>query len=91
MAGAGGRGPGADVDALAGEHACEQVSRLWLGGGQQPGQVDARLTAARMTAAGRLTGAGIDMDAVLRYTRAVRQAVADGLIGYQLLTGRKPI
>jgi arsenite methyltransferase len=53
-------------------------------------QIDARLTAARMTAPGRLAGARIDTDAVFRYTRTVRQAVADGLIGYQLLTARKP-
>lgn len=53
-------------------------------------QVDARLTAARMTASARLAGAGIDTGAVFRYTRTVRQAVAGGLIGYQLLTARKP-
>jgi arsenite methyltransferase len=38
-----------------------------------------------MTAADRLTAAGVDVDAVLRYTALAKRAVAEGLIGYVLL------
>lgn len=53
-------------------------------------RIEARLAVLRMTAADRLAAADIDTDAVLRYTAMVRQAVADGLIGYALLIGEKP-
>jgi ubiquinone/menaquinone biosynthesis C-methylase UbiE len=53
-------------------------------------QIEARLAVLRMTAADRLTAAGVDVDAVLRYTTLARQAVADGLVGYALLVAEKP-
>ncbi|MGH3863802.1 hypothetical protein [Actinokineospora sp.] len=53
-------------------------------------QIEARLCVLRMTAADRLTQAGVDTDAVLRYTALAKQAVADGLIGYGLLIAEKP-
>jgi ubiquinone/menaquinone biosynthesis C-methylase UbiE len=53
-------------------------------------QIEARLTVLRMSAAGRLAAAGVDVDAVLRYTALAKQAVADGLIGYCLLVAEKP-
>lgn len=53
-------------------------------------QIEARLTVLRMTAADRLSEAGVDVDAVLRYTALARRAVADGLIGYRLLVAEKP-
>lgn len=52
-------------------------------------QIEARLGVLRMTAAGRLAEAGVDVDAVLRYSALARQAVADGLIGYSLLVAEK--
>src|SRR6516165_2311689 len=48
-------------------------------------QIEARLTVLRMSAADRLAAAGVDVDAVLRYTALARQAVADALIGYCML------
>jgi arsenite methyltransferase len=54
------------------------------------GQIEARLAMLGMTAADRLTAAGIDVPAVLRYTALARQAVADGLLGYALLVAEKP-
>lgn len=53
-------------------------------------QIEARLGVLRMTAADRLTESGVDVEAVLRYTALVKQAVADGLIGYALLIAEKP-
>ena len=53
-------------------------------------QIEARLTVLRMSAAGRLAAAGVDVDAVMRYTALAKQAVADGLIGYCMLVAEKP-
>lgn len=53
-------------------------------------QIEARLGVLRMTAADRLAEAGVDVDAVLRYTALAKQAVADGLLGYALLIAEKP-
>jgi arsenite methyltransferase len=53
-------------------------------------QIEARLAAARMTAADRLAAAGVNPEAVLRYTALARQAVGDGLLGYALLVAEKP-
>jgi hypothetical protein len=53
-------------------------------------QIEARLTVLRMSAAGRLAAAGVDADAVMRYTALAKQAVADGLIGYCMLVAEKP-
>jgi SAM-dependent methyltransferase len=53
-------------------------------------QIEARLTVLRMSAPGQLTAAGVDLDAVLRYTALAQRAVADGLIGYCLLVAEKP-
>lgn len=52
-------------------------------------QIEARLGVLRMTAADRLAAAGVDTDAVLRYTALAKQAVADGLLGYALLVAEK--
>ncbi|MGH3282151.1 MAG: methyltransferase domain-containing protein, partial [Trebonia sp.] len=57
---------------------------------QMISQIDARVRLLRMTAAGRLTAAGIETGAVLRYADLARRAVADGLIGYRLLVAEKP-
>lgn len=53
-------------------------------------EIDARLRLLRMTAPDRLTEVGVDVPAVLRYTKVARQAAADGLIGYALLVAEKP-
>jgi arsenite methyltransferase len=53
-------------------------------------QIEARLAVLRMTAADRLTQAGVDVDAVLRYAALAKQAVANGLLGYALLVAEKP-
>jgi arsenite methyltransferase len=53
-------------------------------------EIDARLRLLRMTAPARLADAGVDVPAVLRYTKVARQAVADGRIGYALLIAEKP-
>jgi arsenite methyltransferase len=53
-------------------------------------QIEARLAMLRMTAVGRLTAAGVNVDAVLHYTGLARQAAADGLLGYALLLAEKP-
>ena len=53
-------------------------------------QIEARLAVLRMTAADRLTQAGVDVDAVLRYAALAKQAVANGLRGYALLVAEKP-
>lgn len=54
-------------------------------------EIDARLRLLRMTAPGRLSEAGVDVDAVLRYTALANEAVAEGLIGYALLVAEKPV
>jgi hypothetical protein len=53
-------------------------------------QAEARVRVLRMTGAARLAEAGIDADEVLRYAALVRQAVADGSLGYSLLVAEKP-
>jgi arsenite methyltransferase len=53
-------------------------------------QIEARLAMLRMTDPGRLTAAGVNVDAVLHYTALARQAAADGLLGYALLVAEKP-
>jgi arsenite methyltransferase len=53
-------------------------------------QIEARLALLRMTAADHLMAAGVNVDAVLRYTAVARRAVADGLLGYALLVAEKP-
>jgi len=54
-------------------------------------QIEARLgLLLRMTAVDRLAQAGVDVDAVLRYTGLAKQAVADGVLGYTLLIAEKP-
>ncbi|HEY1575398.1 MAG TPA: methyltransferase domain-containing protein [Pseudonocardiaceae bacterium] len=53
-------------------------------------QIEARVRLLRMTAAGGLAAAGVDVGAVLRYTSLAGQAVADGLIGYRVLVAEKP-
>jgi arsenite methyltransferase len=52
-------------------------------------QIDARLAVLRMTAADRLTAAGVDTDTVLHYSALAKKAVADGLLGYALLVAEK--
>ena len=53
-------------------------------------EIDARIRLLRMTAPARLTEAGVDVEAVLRYTTLARKAVEDGQIGYALLVAEKP-
>jgi arsenite methyltransferase len=53
-------------------------------------QIEARVGLLRMTSPDRLTSAGVDTDAVLRYTALVKQAVGDGRVGYALLVAEKP-
>ena len=53
-------------------------------------QIEARLAVLRMTAADCLIAAGVDTDAVLRYTALAKQAVADRVLGYALLIAEKP-
>jgi hypothetical protein len=53
-------------------------------------QIEARMTVLRMSAADKLSDAGVDVDAVSRYTALARRAVADGLIGYRMLIADKP-
>ncbi|TDC23087.1 methyltransferase domain-containing protein [Streptomyces sp. 8K308] len=48
-------------------------------------QVEARLNLLRMTAAQRLTEAGIDLNAATQVLAAARAAIADGTLGYALL------
>ncbi len=52
-------------------------------------RIEARLGLLRMTSADRLAEAGVDVDAVLRYTKAAARAVADGLLGYALIIAEK--
>jgi len=52
-------------------------------------QIEARVHLARMTHAPVLEEAGVDIDAVLRYTDLARIAVTDGRLGYALLIAQK--
>ncbi|MGH3433737.1 MAG: methyltransferase type 11, partial [Thermocrispum sp.] len=54
-------------------------------------QIDARVRLLRMTAGDRLATAGVDVDAVLHYCAAAKQAVSDGVLGYALLVAVKPM
>ncbi|WP_028812524.1 class I SAM-dependent methyltransferase [Streptomyces flavidovirens] len=53
-------------------------------------QIEARLNLLRMTAAARLTAAGVDLDAAPAVLAAARTAVADGVLGYALLIAERP-
>lgn len=53
-------------------------------------QIEARLQLLRMTAAGRLTEAGVDLDAAPAVLAAARAAVTAGTLGYALLIAEKP-
>ena len=53
-------------------------------------QIEARLGVLQMTAADRLVDAGVNVDAVLRYTTLAKQAVTDGILGYTLIIAAKP-
>ncbi|MCF6521631.1 class I SAM-dependent methyltransferase [Streptomyces sp. JJ36] len=53
-------------------------------------QIEARLNLLRMTAAGRLAEAGVDLDAAPAVLAAARAAVTDGTLGYALLIAEKP-
>jgi len=48
-------------------------------------QIEARLGVLRMTAADRLTDAGVDVAAVRHYTTVARQAMDDGILGYVMI------
>ncbi|UXY25160.1 class I SAM-dependent methyltransferase [Streptomyces sp. HUAS TT20] len=52
-------------------------------------QIEARLNLLRMTSAGRLSEAGVDLDAAPVVLAAARTAVADGMLGYALLIAEK--
>ncbi|AXK32746.1 class I SAM-dependent methyltransferase [Streptomyces armeniacus] len=52
-------------------------------------QIEARLNLLRMTAAGRLAEAGVDLAAAPAVLAAARAAVADGTLGYALLIAEK--
>ncbi|WP_019810811.1 class I SAM-dependent methyltransferase [Saccharomonospora halophila] len=52
--------------------------------------IEARLKVLRMATPDRLTAAGIDVDAVLTYTRLAADAAANGTLGYALITAEKP-
>ncbi|WP_200834324.1 class I SAM-dependent methyltransferase [Amycolatopsis alkalitolerans] len=54
-------------------------------------EIEARLRLLRMTAPERLTEAGVDVDAVLRYITVAKNAVASGILGYALLVAEKPV
>lgn len=53
-------------------------------------QIEARLNLLRMTAAGQLAQAGVDLDAAPAVLAAARTAAADGALGYALLVAEKP-
>lgn len=53
-------------------------------------QIEARLTVLRMTAADQAAALGLDFDRAPTVLAAARAAVADGVLGYALLTARKP-
>jgi SAM-dependent methyltransferase len=52
-------------------------------------RIEARLTAAHITAPQLLVDSGVDHDAVRRYTALVREAVHGGNIGYTLIVASK--
>jgi arsenite methyltransferase len=52
-------------------------------------QIEARLNLLRITAPARLAEAGVDLDAAPAVLNAARTAVADGTLGYSLLTAVK--
>ncbi|MEV1079200.1 methyltransferase domain-containing protein [Streptomyces sp. NPDC050211] len=52
-------------------------------------QIEARLNLLRITAPTRLSDAGVDLTAAPNVLRAARAAVADGTLGYALLTAVK--
>ncbi|MCP3818512.1 hypothetical protein NLX86_10395 [Streptomyces sp. A3M-1-3] len=52
-------------------------------------QIEARLNLMRITAPAKLAGAGLDLDAAPVVLNAARTAVADGTLGYALLTAVK--
>ncbi|MBC3193925.1 class I SAM-dependent methyltransferase [Pseudonocardia sp. C8] len=52
--------------------------------------MEARLKLLRMTAPDQLVAAGIDVNAVLHYTRLAADAAATGTLGYALITAEKP-
>ncbi|NKQ55658.1 methyltransferase domain-containing protein [Amycolatopsis sp. K13G38] len=52
--------------------------------------IEARLKLLRMTAPDQLIAAGVDVDAVLHYTRLAAHAAATGTLGYALITAEKP-
>lgn len=53
-------------------------------------RIDARLRALRIAGRAIPALAGVGLDAALRITKLARQAVADGVAGYALLTAIKP-
>lgn len=52
--------------------------------------IEARLKLLRMTAPTQLETAGIDVDALLRYSRLAAEAVESGTLGYALVVAEKP-
>ncbi|MER7815815.1 methyltransferase domain-containing protein [Streptomyces sp. NPDC096153] len=52
-------------------------------------QIEARLNLLRMTAAARLTAAGVDLDAAPAVLEAARAAVTEGVLGYALLIAER--
>lgn len=53
-------------------------------------QIEARLELLRMTSRARLEDLGVDVDRIPPVMTAARQAVADGILGYVLITAEKP-
>lgn len=53
-------------------------------------QIEARLTLLGLTAADKLTAAGVNLDSAPVVLGAARTAVADGTLGYALLVAEKP-
>ncbi|MEV4624012.1 methyltransferase domain-containing protein [Asanoa sp. NPDC049573] len=53
-------------------------------------QIEARLTLVRMTARDRAEDLGVDFDQAPAVVAATRTAIGDGVIGYALITARKP-
>jgi hypothetical protein len=53
-------------------------------------QIDARLTLVRMTARTRAEALGVDFARAPAVLAAARAAIANGIIGYALLTAEKP-
>lgn len=52
--------------------------------------IEARLKLLRMTAPDQLAAAGINVDAVLGYTRLAGEAATNGTLGYALITAERP-